>query len=354
MQVFVRKQSHKAGLPPGSLAPLVERREEAVNITIIDYRDDHYEEMETHRVAECLPFKEKPSVTWINVDGLHDLEILRRLGEGYDIHPLTLEDVVHTDHRPKMEDFGHYLYVTLKMLYLTPEETGVATEQVSLVVGRGFVISFQEAPEDVFGTVRERIKKASGRIRRRGADYLAYALMDAVVDQYFIILESLGEELESIEDELIDEPGKGILESIYTLRREVVLLRRSVWPLRETVSSLEKSESEIIEEPTKMYLRDLHDHTISILETVETFREMLAAMLDSFRSLAGERMNQVMKVLTIIATVFIPLTFIAGIYGMNFENMPELKWPWAYFAALGVMAAVAAAMVVYFKRKRWF
>jgi len=353
MRTLIHRQSQKAGLPPGSLVRVGEEKAEKVKITVIDYKDEHFEQREIERVEDCLDFKDKPTVTWINVDGVHDTETVRRLGECYQVHPLTLEDILNTEHRPKMEDFGHYIFITLKMLGLSPNGQGITVEQVSLVVGQGFVISFQEATGDVFDPVRERIRRASGRMRSREADYLAYALIDAVIDEYFVILESLGEEIEGLEDELVTDPGQGVLESIFKLRREMVVLRRSIWPLREAISALEKSESGLISQGTRVFLRDLYDHTISVVDTVETFREMLAALLDLYLSGVSNKMNQVMKVLTVVATIFIPLTFIAGIYGMNFENMPELKWSWGYFAVWLIMAAIAGLMLLAFRRKKW-
>jgi len=353
MKTIIGKRSHKAGLPPGSLVPVGPARDAKINLTVIDYDAGGFNQMEVERVEDCLPYRDTATVTWVNVDGVHDPELIRVLGEGFGLHPLTLEDIFNVDHRPKMEDFGDYLFVTLKMLYPGADGEEIVSEQISLAAGRNFVISFQEAPGDVFQPVRERLKKASGRIRSRGPDYLAYALIDAVVDQYFLILENLGETIESTEDDLIKGTEEGVLDSIYLLRREMVLLRRAIWPLREVIGGLEKSESELIDHSTRVYLRDLFDHYLTIIDAVEIFREMLSAMLDSYRSIISEKMNSVMKVLTIIATIFIPLTFIAGVYGMNFEHMPELKQPWGYPLVWLVMLALAGVMAVYFKRKKW-
>jgi len=354
MKIFALKQSEKAGLPPGTLVPVAEKKDEKVTITIIDYKDDYFHQEEAEEAAGCLRYKDQPTVTWINLDGVHDLDMIRGLGEMYGLGSLTLEDIANTDHRPKMEDFGDYIFITLKMLYLSSDEQEIFSEQVSLAFGQGFVISFQESPDDVFGAVRERIQNAKGRVRNHGADYLAYALIDSVVDQYFLIIESLGEAIESLEDEVLGHAEGDVLGPIYSLRREIVLLRQSVWPLREVVGGLGKSESDLIVKSTLVYLRDLYDHTLSIIDSVTTFKEMMSALLESHHSNVSAKMNEVMKVLTIIATIFIPLTFIAGIYGMNFEFMPELKVRWAYFGVWGVMGGVVAAMLYYFKKKRWF
>ena len=353
MKIFAIKQSEKAGLPPGTLVSVAGKKDQKVAITVIDYKDDYFHQEETEQAADCFRYKDQPTVTWINLDGVHDLDMIRTLGEMYSLGSLTLEDIVDTDHRPKMEDFGDYIFTTLKMLYLSPDGQEIFSEQVSLVFGQGFVISFQESPDDVFGAVRERIKDPKSRIRSRGADYLAYALIDSVVDQYYIIIESLGESIESLEDDVLGDAEGDVLGPLYSLRREIVLIRQSVWPLREVVSGLDKSDSDLIAKSTLVYLRDLYDHTLSIIDSVTTFKEMLSALLESHHSNVSAKMNEIMKVLTIIATIFIPLTFIAGIYGMNFDFMPELKVRWAYYGVWGVMAAVAAVMFYYFRKKRW-
>jgi magnesium transporter len=252
-----------------------------------------------------------------------------------------------------MEDYGDYMFVVLKMLRHDVKKDEVQAEQVSMILGPHFVISFQEVEGDVFNLIRDRIRQAKGRIRKMGADYLAYALIDAVVDNYFLILEKFGERMEGMEDELVTNPAPETLQEIHTLKRELIFLRRSVWPLRETISGLQRTESSLIAESTEVYLRDVYDHTIQVIDTVESLRDMVSGMLDTYLSSISNRMNEVMKVLTIIATIFIPITFIAGIYGMNFAVMPELGWRWAYFVVLGVMAAVSLVMVIYFRRKRW-
>ena len=344
--------SKKAGLPPGSPVHIGERKTEKTRITIIDYDQAQLQEKEAGSIEECFAFKDNPTVTWINIDGLHQIEIIEKMGRHFNLHSLVLEDIVNTGQRPKMEDFEDYIFIVLKMLYYD-QKGGIKTEQVSLILGPNFVISFQEQEGDVFNPIRDRIRKAKGRIRKMGADYLAYALMDTIVDNYFIILERLGEEIEDMEEELLTNPTTETLQKIHFLKREMILLRKSTWPLRELINGLERTESPLIQESTGVYLRDVYDHTIQVIDTVETFRDMISGMLDIYLSSISNKMNEVMKVLTIIATIFIPLTFLAGVYGMNFRYMPELEWHGGYFVVLLVMAAVGISMVGYFRRKKW-
>ena len=343
----------EAGLPPGTLVYTGQQRVESVRIDVIDYDQADLREIQVESVDECLPFKDTPTVTWMNVTGLHDISLIEKLGQQYDIHPLVMEDVVHTGQRPKYDDFGSYLFFVLNTLHSGEEAGQIRTEQISLILGPNFVISFQEIPEDPFENVRERLRKSKGRIRGMGSDYLAYALMDAIVDHYFAILETLGEQIEEMGAKAVDDPSPDTLHAVQGLKRTLNHLRRSIWPLREVVSALERGESNLIADSTGIYLRDVYDHTIQVVETVETFRDMASGMFDTYLSSVSNRMNEVMKVLTIIATIFIPITFVAGVYGMNFQNMPELARPWGYPAALGVMLIIAVGMLVYFRRKRW-
>lgn len=357
MAKLYKKRSKKAGLPPGTLIHVGEKKTEKVKITIIEYDEMHFQEREAKTIEECFPFKDKsrPTVVWINIDGVHEIETLGRLGECFAIHPLIIEDILNTDQRPKMEDFDEYIYIVLKMLYYNGNINEIITEQVSLLLGSNFVISYQEQEKegDVFNVIRERIRTNKGRIRKMGADYLAYCLVDAIVDNYFIVLETLGEKIESLEEELVNYPTPEILRTICTMKRDMILLRRSVWPLREVINELERGESSLIKESTEIYLKDVYDHTIHVIDTLETFRDMVSGMLEIYLSSISNRLNAVMKVLTIIATIFMPLTFIVGLYGMNFKYMPELPWRWGYPAVLLVMAAVGISMIVYFRRKRW-
>lgn len=352
----LKMRTNKVGLPPGTLVHVGDERTGPVRVTVVDYDQDHLRELCPTTLDMLAEFKTSPTVTWINVVGVHSPEVIERIGGSFEIHPLVLEDIVHTDQRPKMEDFEDYVFIVLKMLNGAREgrEDGeIRSEQLSLIVSRGFVISFQETEGDVFDGVRDRIRKSKGKIRRRGADYLAYSLIDAVVDNYFLILEEVGEELEVLEERLLSGPTPDASSQIHQMKREMIFLRRSVWPLREVISRLSRGESEIFEEPTEVYLRDVYDHTVQTIEAIETFREVLSGMLEIYLSSISNRMNEVMKVLTIIATIFIPLTFVAGIYGMNFEYMPELRWRWGYPAILLFMLLSGAVMLLYFRRKRW-
>jgi magnesium transporter len=348
-----KRMSHAAGLPPGSLVHIGKKRDEKIRITIIDYDEDQFQEKEAKTVEECFPFKDKPTVTWVNIDGIHDVDIIAKVGQHFGIHPLVLEDIVNTGQRPKIEDFQSYLFSVVKMLTYDENERSIDSEQVSIVVGPHFVISFQERQGDVFEAIRDRIRNSRGRIRSAGSDYLAYSLIDAIVDGYFIILENLGDRIEVLEDEVIENPGSETLQAINKMKREMITLRRSVWPLREVIGSLERGGSSLIQQTTMTYLRDLYDHTVQVADTIETYRDMVSGTRDTYLSSLSNRMNEIMKVLTIIATIFIPVTFIAGIYGMNFAFMPELSWRWSYFIVWGVMLGVGGTMIAYFRKKGW-
>ena len=352
MEESDRKQSQKAGLPPGTLVHTGKPRTDKVRITVIDYSADEFLEEEVTSVEKCCAFRDTSTATWINVDGVHDVDLVREIGEAFKLHPLLLEDIVSTNQRPKAEDYGEYLFTVIKMLY-TGDEGGVEAEQVSLVIGPHFLISFQEHEGDVFERIRDRIRRAKGRVRTMRADYLAYALIDAVVDNYFAILEGVGDRIENLEEELTSAPGPKIQDGIRQLKQEAFTLRRSAWPLREVISTLSRGESPLISSETQLYLRDVYDHTIQVADTVETFRDLIGGIRDTYMTVLSNKMNEVMKVLTIIATIFIPLTFIAGVYGMNFDKMPELRWRYGYLVALVVMAVVAILMLLFFRRKGW-
>ncbi len=354
MGKMIKKRSKKAGLPPGTLVHIGEQRAEASKITVINYDDADYHEKELKSVEECFPYKDKPSMTWLNIDGIHQKEILEKLSGCFGFHPLVMEDIMNTDQRPKMEDYADYMYIVLKMLYYSEEEKKISTEQVSLIIAPHIVISFQEGLEgDVFGPLRERLKNDKGRIRKMGADYLAYSLIDAVVDSYFMILEKLGEKIELLEEELISDPGMKTLHEIHYLKREMIFLRKAVWPLREVISLIVRGESPLIHDSMKIYLRDVYDHTIQVIDTIETLRDMVTGMLDIYLSSVSNRLNAIMKVLTIIATIFIPLTFIVGVYGMNFKYMPELEWRFGYPMIWLIMLAIGISMLILFRKKNW-
>ncbi len=354
MPKLIKKRSKKAGLPPGTLIHIGEKKVEEPKITIFDFDDQHVEEREVKVLEECFVFKDKPTVTWMNVGGDHKVEIIEKLGECYGFHPLVLEDILNTDQRPKMEVYGDYIYIVLKMLYGGDTNSLIKAEQVSLILGKNFVISFQEGKEgDVFNPVRERIRSGKGLIRKMGADYLAYSLLDTIVDNYFLILEKLGEKVELIEEELVTHPTTKTLQEIQKFKNEMIFVRRAVWPLREVISGMGRKESPLIKETTEIYLRDVYDHTVQVMDTIEIYREMLSGMLDIYLSSVSNRLNSVMKVLTIIATIFMPLTFIAGIYGMNFKYMPELEWRWGYPAIWLFVFIIGISMLIYFRKKKW-
>jgi len=353
MSLFLKRSAKKVGLPPGTLVYVGEKKVEPPKITVIDYDETTLNEKDADNIEECLPFKDSPTITWINIDGIHQVKLIEKLGECFVLHPLLLEDVMHTGQRPKMDEFEDHLFIVLKMLYFDEEGDGIRSEQVSLIVGSNFVISFQEQEGDVFSPVRERIRRGKGRIRKKGPDYLAYSLIDGVVDHYFTILEKLGEDIESLQEELVTRPNPETLQTIQWLKKEMIFLRKSVWPLREVVSGLARGESALIKEDTHLYLRDVYDHTIQVVDTIETYRDMLSGMLDIYLSSLSNRMNEVMKVLTIIATIFIPMSFLAGVYGMNFKYMPELDYRYAYPLFWVVIISAFISMIVFFKRRKW-
>jgi len=341
-------------LPPGTVTHVGQRRLEKAKITLIDYTVDKFQEKELANIEAAFTDRPAGGVTWINIDGLHDTELTEKIGRHFGIHPLVLEDLSNTTQRPKYENYDNYIFIVIKMLYYS-EETGKTTaEQLSLIVGPNYLLTFQEQPGDIFDPLRERIRTAKGPIRSAGPDYLAYSLIDAVVDNYFVILEAFGEKIEDIEDRLVSNSKPKILQTIHQLKREMLFIRRAVWPLREVINGLQRRESPLIQETTGVYLRDLYDHTIQIVDTIENYRDMASGMLDIYLSSVNTRLNEVMKVLTVFASIFIPLTFVTGVYGMNFKYMPELSWHYGYFMVWGVMLTGALVMLAYFKRKRWF
>ncbi|WGM89889.1 MAG: magnesium/cobalt transporter CorA [Candidatus Bathyarchaeum tardum] len=350
---FIKKLAKKSGLPPGTPVYVGKKKTIPVKVSCIRYHEEYFEENEEKTIDDCFPLKNKPIVTWINISGVHQLSNIEKIGKNLKTHPLVLEDIMHTGQRPKMEDFEDYLFVVLKMLQYDEAVNETRTEQVSLLLGCNYVVSFQEDEGDVFDLIRDRLRTDRGRIRKMGADYLLYSLLDAIVDNYFMVLEKIGEKIEDIEDDLLKNPTSEVLQTIHQLKRELIFLRKSVWPLREVISRLERWESSLIDKSIDIYLRDVYDHTIQVIDALETFRDVLSGMLEIYLSSVSNRMNEVMKVLTIIATIFIPLTLIAGIYGMNFKYMPELDSPWGYPMVYVAMFAVSAVMLIYFRKKKW-
>jgi len=353
MAKFFKKRGKSIGLTPGTPVHIGERLMEKPKISIIDYSSSVLEEKTLKDIEECIDYQKKPTITWINIDGIHQAQIIDKIGQIFQIHPLTQENIMNTAQRSKIEFFPNYVYIALKMIYWNENEQEISIEHISLVLMDNIVLSFQEKEGDVFNPIRQRIKSKAGKIRKSSSDYLLYALLDSIVDQYFLVLEKLGEQSETLEDFLINQPSPENLQTIHMVKRNLLFLKNAVWPLREVINKLEKDESSLIHKNTKLFLRDLYDHTIQVIETVEALRDMVSGLLDIYLSSISNKMNEVMKVLTIIATIFIPLTFIAGIYGMNFNFMPELSWKWGYPAILGAMFLIGLGMMYFFKKKKW-
>jgi magnesium transporter len=347
-----KRRSDKAGLPPGALIHIGERHAEEAKIVLCEYDESHLQEKEIHTLEGALPPADRKAVTWVHIDGLQDVHLLEQMGNVFDLHPLTLEDILNTEQRPKSEDHADYLFIVLR-LFNEDAGGGLIAEQVSIVFGPNWLISLQEKEGRLFDPIRERLRNEKGRLRKAGADYLAHALLDTIVDGYFVILDKLGEKIENLEEALVGRPSPETLLAIQALKREMIFLRKSVWPLREMIGALGRSDSPLIREPSVIYFRDVYDHAVQVIDTIESYRDMLSGMLDIYLSSISNRMNEIMKVLTIIATVFMPLTFLAGVYGMNFKHMPELEWPWGYFSLWGVMIVIAVFMLIAFRRKKW-
>ena len=350
---FYKKMSRNVGLPPGSLVPHSNEAESQVKVSLIAYNENDFSEREVEKQEDFSELKNKDTVSWLNINSVHDIELIEKIGKEFGFHALVLEDIVNTVQRPKFENYEDYLFVVVKMITYDSAQKIVCTEQVSLLLADSLVVTFQEKEGDVFNIIRDRIRTAKGRIRQKGADYLVYSLIDAIVDHYFLVQEKIGDFFEELEDELLKNPSDATRNKINFLKKEIIFFRKSVWPLREVISGLDADESGLIQEGTRKYLRDVYDHTIQVADTVETFRDIVSGMLDLYLTSISNKMNEVMKVLTIMASLFIPVTFIAGVYGMNFENMPELKLPFGYSAVWVVFVVVIAGMLVYFKRKRW-
>lgn len=354
MRLLAKKKSFKIGQPPGSAVFTGTKKLESVKINLISYNAEETEEFEIGSLKDLsVHLNQKNKVLWVDIIGLHDEQLLEEIGSMFELHRLTLEDILNVEQRPKMEIFDDYLFTELQMVQCEGVNSQIEAEQISLILKGNVLISFQEKPGDVFSFVRTRISTGKGSIRKRGSDYLLYSLMDSIVDHYFLVLETVSEKIEMIEALAMNNPDSSVLQKIYLERRQIMALRRSVYPLREVISSFEKNADHFITKETKPFIRDLYDNTIQVIETMEVFRDMSSGVLDLYMNSLSNRMNNVMKVLTIISTIFIPLTFVAGIYGMNFDNMPELRWEYGYFYVLGGMFISGSIMVGYFIRKKW-
>ncbi|MCM4156111.1 magnesium/cobalt transporter CorA [Gramella sp. AN32] len=350
------KNTHTVNQIPGTMTYVGHKAGNETKLDVIDYNKEAYERFSSKSTEDAFKFMDEDRITWFNIDGLNNISEIEKLGKHYELHPLVLEDIVNTGQRPKIEEYQDYLFIVAKMLYF--EQRGdsheIVQEHISFIVGSNYLLSFQESDGDVFNPVRERIETAKGRIRSRSADYLMFALLDAIIDNYFIVIDDMSDRIEALEESLFTaQPNDDITIEIQDLKKNILRIRRAVFPLREVISRLEKLESELIEEKTKNYLRDLYDHIIQISENIDIYREMIWGLMDMYMTTISNKMNEVMKVLTIMASIFIPLTFIAGIYGMNFEYIPELQWHYSYFVLWGVMIFVFLMMLYYFKRKKW-
>jgi magnesium transporter len=347
-----RMLRHKPGTAPGTLTYTGEEREEPVTLTLIDYKEDHFDEV--HGVGsdwrQRVPSSELMS--WLDVSGVHDVPIIQEIGEHLGIHPLIMEDIIHPHQRPKFEPFEDQIYIVVRMLHIREDGT-VQDEQISIVLGKNWIVSFQQFPGDVFDAVRERLRSGKGLIRKMGPDYLAYALIDLIVDYYFVLLERIGSEVQDIEMAVMDNPTKETIHTIRATKQTIISYRKDIWPVRELLSAMIRDESGLIKKRTTTYLRDVYDHAIQVIDLMETYRDQLSGLTDLYLSSLSQRMNEVMQFLTIIGSIFIPLTFIAGVYGMNFANMPELGWEFGYPAVWAIMIVTGAGLFLYFRHKKW-
>lgn len=351
--------SSKLGATPGSLIYVGVERSDPVTIDVIQYDETKLMEFRAKSIDEVVISPDAAEVVWVNIEGVHNIDIIEKVGKKFGLHPLILEDIVNTNKRPKFDDMGDYIVAMLKMLYIPPSRSEILTEQVSLVIGKNYVISFQEVAGDVFEPIRERIRKTVPRNRFLGTDYLAHALIDAVVDHYFIVLEHVGDKLESVQNLLVNNPRPSSLNEIYAMKRQLIELRRSIWPLREVLGSFERSDSPLIHDYTRIYVRDLYEHVIQVADSVETNREMVSGLLEIYLTSLSNRTNEIMRLLTVISTIFIPLTFLVGVYGMNFDtsagplNMPELGYKYGYVMFWAVTLIIVGGLIWFFKRNKW-
>ncbi|GAA0893227.1 magnesium/cobalt transporter CorA [Fulvivirga kasyanovii] len=353
--IGIKNPKAKAGMPPGTLIFMGDKLTEKSQVDLISYNSGDIIEFCSKSSEDVLEQLSPDRVNWVNIDGLHNVKLIEEIGEHFKLHPLLMEDVLNTEHRPKAEEYEHQIFFTLKTLYnLT--DVDITYEQISFVLGKDYLLSFQEKEGDLFEGFRDRLRQTGpgkNRARSRSADYLFYRLVDTIVDSYYIILEKVGERIDVLEDEVYDEPTKKTLHDIQQLKRELIFLRKTVYPLREALSKITKGEYHLIKKDTLPFFSDVYDHTIHVIETLETYRDLVTNLTDMYMTSISNKMNEVMKVLTIMATIFIPLTFIAGVYGMNFQHMPELNWKYGYPAVWGIMIATSIAMIIYFKRKKW-
>lgn len=341
------------GQTPGKLVYTGHKTTDDVEVEVFSYDAETLDESRTNSFEKGISVHKEDRVNWVNVIGLHDIDIISKVGEKFKLHKLLLEDVLNIDQRPKSEDFGNHIFFTIKMFH-QQTDAGIEYEHVSFVLCDNTIISFQEKPKDMFDLIRDRLRSSYGTMRSRKADYLFYRLIDTIVDNYYLVLDNFAERIEQLEEEVLDDPTVKTLQSLQHIRKELIYLRRSVYPLRESINAIVKSESKLFDNETEKYFRDIYDHTIHVIESLETYRDLLGGIMDLYMTSVSNRMNEIMKVLTIMSAIFIPITFIAGIYGMNFEHMPELKNEWSYPLVWVLIIAVVVGMLLYFKRKKWF
>jgi len=352
MSKYAGNRSIKTGMPPGSLVHIGCCKTESVSVSVIEYDENNIKHIDVDDPEDLAYFRDSDKTSWVNINGLEDTSLLGAIGTVFGLHPLVLEDMLDTEQRPKIEDYGDYIYIVIKQLYIDEVNGGILSDQQSVILGKGFVISASESKTQIFSPIRERLENG-GRIRKMGADFLAYSLLDAVIDNYSDVLERLGDKIEVVEELLVSKPVPGTLNKINDIKKDTLYIHKNVWPLREVTNLLERMESYLVQGSTRLYIRDLYDHVIQAMDTTEIYREILSGLLDVYLSSLSYKMNEVMKVLTIISTIFIPLTFITGIYGMNFRYMPGLEWRWGFFALLFLMFAVVIGMLAYFRKKKW-
>ena len=354
MPRFIKKSEKEIGASPGTFTLAEDPTRPTPELMLIAFDGKELHEQRLSAIDEAGPWMEQTETIWINVTSLPDNDLLEAIGRQFDLDPLTLEDITNTGHRPKLEEFTNYLFLTLKGLTYDAAASKVKSRQVSLILGDRYILSIQETPGDVYENIRKRLRRDRSRIRNSGSGYLMYALFDALIDHYYAVMTEVGEDIEALEGTILKDPVQGTLNRIHTLKREMLYMRKQVWPVREALSHILKEPPPLIREVDTVRISDTYDHLINILEVIDSYRDLLLNMQDLYMSVINNRMNEVMKVLTIIATIFIPLTFIAGIYGMNFKFMPELDLKYGYFGVLGLMAAIAIGLVVYCRRKGWF
>ncbi|MBI9080446.1 MAG: magnesium/cobalt transporter CorA [Pseudodesulfovibrio sp.] len=353
MARFLKKFDKKSGMPPGSLIFIGRQKTETPRLRIIDYDIEMMRDEFIQTIDDAVWAKETETTSWINIDGLHEPELIKTVGDKFNLPPMMLEDILNTGQRPKIEEHPDHIFISIKMLFLDDDQGQVKAEQLSAVLAKNYLITFQEQPGDVFEPVRERIKRQNGRLRKLGPDYLLYTLIDCVLDNYLKVIEKMGERIEEMEDEVLGNPVSELLEEINLYRREIAYIRKSVRPAREIISRINKLESDIISADILPYLRDLSDIAELSVDSAEIYKEMLASHITTYNMAMGNRLNEIMQFLTIFATIFIPLTFLAGIYGMNFDVIPELHYKYGYFVLLSIMVAVTITMLLYFKKRRW-